>query len=154
MEHLDWGGGRGCRWDPSGHSALGAHGSAMLPALLPFLTPRISCCSLQVTLLETCLKFCQVMLLFVVLNNTFGIFLQYGNLIGWCAFFSSVLLTCQLWCSAVALSQNGEAELVGRIGKCWGANLVHWSIWLVHLNMNLTSSLLCRNCEGFFFLDS
>lgn len=67
--------------------ALKPRTSAMLPALLPCLTPCISCCSLQVTPLETCLKSCQVMLLFAVLNNTFGILLWYGNVIGWCAFF-------------------------------------------------------------------
>lgn len=39
MEHLDWGGGGGCRWDPSGQLTLRVHGSAMLPAPLPCLTP-------------------------------------------------------------------------------------------------------------------
>lgn len=31
--------------------------------------------------------------------------------------------------------------------------MARWSIWAVHLNLHLTNSVLCRNCEG-FFLDS
>lgn len=31
--------------------------------------------------------------------------------------------------------------------------MARWSIWAVHLNLHLTNSVLCRNCEV-FFLDS
>lgn len=57
-------GGGGCRWDWSGHwRCRSTPGSGVAPGLPPRLPPGISRCSLQIILLETCLKCCQVMLL-------------------------------------------------------------------------------------------